>query len=261
MMRASILSWQFINHIGGLTLRSPKDMIPMSYRSLFFTLGFGLVCAAIFLIYPAIDLRVSQEFFNGVNFTLGTSNSAETIREAISLALGVWIAVLALQLSVKLIRPQWRSWIRTKSAIFILLCFLFAPALMVNLVFKDHWGRPRPSDIYTFNGDKVFQPAWIYSNECDSNCSFVSGEASEGFIFFALIPLVRRKKLAASFAIITGALIGLLRIAQGGHFLSDIIFSGVVCYVTIWCVYWVLYESTLFRNNKGSRFFVVKSNK
>jgi lipid A 4'-phosphatase len=62
----------------------------------------------------------------------------------------------------------------------------------------------------------------------------VSGEASSVYtVFFAGAFLLRRhsRKMIAG-GIVLGSLAGLVRIAQGGHFLSDVIFAGILMALT-----------------------------
>jgi len=47
----------------------------------------------------------------------------------------------------------------------------------------------------------------------------------------------RRQHLAAASAIATGGLLGLARIAQGGHFLSDVVLSGLLVTATSWLLH------------------------
>ncbi len=93
----------------------------------------------------------------------------------------------------------------------------------------------RAVQITEFGGSKHFTPALEPSTECDHNCSFVAGDPSLGFVLLAFaIVLKRRRSRAAGWSIAIGTLIGLMRIAQGGHFLSDVIFCGIlVCGVVL----------------------------
>jgi hypothetical protein len=36
--------------------------------------------------------------------------------------------------------------------VFVLICVILGPGLIINLVLKDHWGRPRPRQIVEFGG-------------------------------------------------------------------------------------------------------------
>jgi membrane-associated PAP2 superfamily phosphatase len=113
---------------------------------------------------------------------------------------------------------------------------LLGTGVVVNVILKETWGRPRPVEVQTFGGTGTFEPALRPSHQCDSNCSFVSGHAATGFTLMALgllgAPATRRRWLLWGLA--AGLATGALRIAQGGHFLSDVLFSGV--FVWLVCV-------------------------
>jgi lipid A 4'-phosphatase len=77
----------------------------------------------------------------------------------------------------------------------------------------------------------------------------VSGEASSIYALgFAIAMLARRRRatLMAS-AILAGSLIGFIRIGQGGHFLSDIVFAGVLMAMVVALVYWLVFRLLLPR--------------
>jgi lipid A 4'-phosphatase len=57
-----------------------------------------------------------------------------------------------------------------KAIFFVAVCLWIGPGLVVNYVFKDHWGRPRPVMVQEFAGDKVFQKPFVISNQCGKNC-------------------------------------------------------------------------------------------
>jgi lipid A 4'-phosphatase len=117
-----------------------------------------------------------------------------------------------------------------KEIIYLALCIAIGPGLIVNHTFKNNYfGRARPSHIKEFGGDKEFSPLFKVSKNCATNCSFSSGHAALAFYLtaFALI-LKKRQRMIFVLAIVFGNLVGLARIAQGGHFLSDIIFSAII---------------------------------
>ena len=41
-----------------------------------------------------------------------------------------------------------------------IVSFIMGPGILVNSVFKDHWGRARPVTVEQFGGDLVFSPVW-----------------------------------------------------------------------------------------------------
>jgi lipid A 4'-phosphatase len=107
---------------------------------------------------------------------------------------------------------------------------------------KDYGGRARPAKIVPFGGSARFSPALLPSDQCASNCSFVSGHASAGFFFVSLGFLggraARLKWTLIGLAL--GSIAGLGRISQGGHFLSDIVFAFCFTWFSAWLV-WIIF--------------------
>ena len=99
--------------------------------------------------------------------------------------------------------------------------------LIVNVLLKNMWGRARPNDILNFGGEATFTPWYKLGDACLSNCSFVSGDSSVGFMLIVFY-LITNKKPFFYFALFFGITLGLVRIMAGGHFFSDIIFSQII---------------------------------
>lgn len=127
--------------------------------------------------------------------------------------------------------------LKRRCAILGLTMFLLVGAA-VNGGFKSYWGRARPVAVTQFDGDKPFTPALIPAANCDKNCSFVSGHAATGYALIAIGALgaarTRRKWLSIGLA--AGIFTGMLRVLQGGHFLSDILFAGLTVWLGCWLI-------------------------
>lgn len=126
-----------------------------------------------------------------------------------------------------------------RRALFVLLSVMLGPGLIVNLVFKDHYGRPRPRQIEQFQGHLTYQPPGLPGEE---GKSFPCGHCSVGFVTWVFYFLTRRKRAGLAtgilFAATTfGVLIGIGRMAAGAHFLSDIIWSGLLSYAVCTLLY------------------------
>jgi len=66
--------------------------------------------------------------------------------------------------------------------------------------------------------------------------------------FAFLVPAGRRRTAIVAGAVAAGAATGLARIAQGGHFLSDIVFAGLAVWAVTWAVHlWVVEHDGLAR--------------
>ncbi len=131
-----------------------------------------------------------------------------------------------------------------RQALFLVLLMAIGPGLMVNVIFKDHWGRPRPREIQRFAGEQHFLPVW--SKGVDGNgYSFPSGHASMGFYLVAPYFILRRRRPGMARLFLGGGLgagimIGAARMVQGGHFASDVLWSGGFVYLSGMALYHLL---------------------
>ena len=101
--------------------------------------------------------------------------------------------------------------------------------LIINLLLKNMWGRVRPNEISQFGGGDIFTPWYQITNQCDNNCSFVSGDASVGFLLILLYFLTKKDMFFWS-SLLLGFSLGLIRILEGGLFLSDIMFAFLIVF-------------------------------
>ena len=131
-------------------------------------------------------------------------------------------------------RPQWLSLGKTHW-LFLAACLAAGPGLVANLILKDQWGRARPRHVVELGGTKAFTPPLVISNQCPRNCSFVSGEASSTYVtFYAAAALFPQWSVTLVVAGTVGGLAtGLVRMSQGGHFLSNVVFAGVFMALTV----------------------------
>jgi lipid A 4'-phosphatase len=205
-----------------------------------------VVTSVFFLLFPRTDLWFSDLFYeSGNGFPMNRLGAFITLRK-LGNSLTWLVAVgLALVLLVKLVLPWRTSLVAPRDTLFILSTLALGPGLVVNLIFKNHWGRPRPTAIGYFNGDQPFVGVWQISDGCASNCSFVSGEASSAIWLLTLAVLVppRWRGLAVKILIGLAVLLSLNRIAMGGHFLSDVLLSWWMTLALIAIAYRVLYVS------------------
>ncbi|MDD2581741.1 MAG: phosphatase PAP2 family protein [Desulfuromonadaceae bacterium] len=150
------------------------------------------------------------------------------------------------------LKPGWRNWRR--QGLFLVLLLALGPGLMVNMVFKDHWGRPRPREVVQLGGTEPFLQPWQPGINGQGR-SFPSGHASAAFYLSAPFFIYRRskKRLARRWlvgGVVFGLLMGYARLAQGGHFLSDIIWAWGIVYLTGLLLAAVLLE----RRDAGTEF-------
>jgi lipid A 4'-phosphatase len=123
----------------------------------------------------------------------------------------------------------------------VVLAGTLGPGVLVNTGFKDNWQRARPYQVENFGGPQKFTRAGVMTDQCDNNCSFVSGHVACGF-FIATCMLVqhRRKRAWMTGGLVITALIGFARVADGAHWLSDVLWAGPVTFACSWLVWKIL---------------------
>lgn len=151
---------------------------------------------------------------------------------------------------------QKRSDRALRSGLFLVLVLGIGPGLLVNLILKPGYGRPRPRDLAEFGGQYEFVPVLTPAPSLQGR-SFPSGHAAMGFYLMAPAFLLwRRARPAAILIAVTGLLlgsaIGLARIVQGGHFASDVMWSAGIVYITALIVARLLRLSDAEMNNTTS---------
>jgi membrane-associated phospholipid phosphatase len=131
-----------------------------------------------------------------------------------------------------------------RAIVFLITTMLVSSVFLSNLVFKGHWGRPRPVTVTQFGGDLDFVPWWDPRGKCPKNCSFFSGEGSAAFWTYAPAALAPPawRPLAYVAATAFGATTGVLRMAFGGHFLTDVVAAALVSFITVWIAYALIYR-------------------
>jgi len=192
-------------------LPSPRLMVA---SALAFTLHF--------MALPQLDLLANGAFYRpDYGFLLQDQALFDAVHKYLG---GLAVALLAWAATVWLLgqraqdREKWRA--RRPAALFLALSLLLGPGLAVNTLFKDHWGRARPAQVSEFGGTARFTPAWVISEQCGRNCSFVCGDASLGYALVAVAFVSRRPRFWFVGGLAVGTALGLMRMGQGGHFLT-----------------------------------------
>lgn len=137
-------------------------------------------------------------------------------------------------------KKTWRKW--TRQAICLIVVMALGPGLVVNSIFKDWYGRPRPKQTVEYEGKMEFCPVWIIGHPGEAK-SFPCGHASVGFYFMAGYfcwwrknRRVARRWMAAGLG--AGTLLGLARMASGAHWFSDVVWAAAFVYFISYGVAW-----------------------
>ena len=133
---------------------------------------------------------------------------------------------------------RWRHRpVEYRAGLFLTLLFIIGPGLIVNHGFKNHWGRPRPHQVQEFDGQHAFVPVGSPGPLQQHNSSFPSGHAAVAFYLMGpgFIVHAHRRRLSQSLifgGLLFGGVMALVRVIQGGHFVSDVLTSAAIVYFT-----------------------------
>jgi len=212
----------------------------MNRTGLAIALTIAVVVGVLFALYPRLDLDLAGLFFDRQTgaFDAAAAPWVMRSRDAARLLIGLLVAPAALAIAGKIFMPRKRFVMSCRAALFLLLTLAIGPGVVANLIFKDHWGRSRPIDVAAFGGADRFTPWWDPRGECPNNCSFIAGEPSGAFWTLAPASFAPPQWRLAAYgaALAFGTAVGVLRMAGGGHFFTDIVFAGVFMFLVNWAL-------------------------
>lgn len=204
------------------------------------------VVSLFFLAFPKVDIWASSLFFFGsAGFAAENVDFLRDVRHLGPFLVRVTAISCVGILVLKFLVPGRPPLLPLRMPLFLLSTLILGPGVLVNLILKDNWGRPRPRSVEVFNGELPFQPVWKITQYCDRNCSFTSGEASAAMWLVALVFLVPAawRKVSLAFILPLGLILSVNRVAFGGHFLSDTLISWGLTLLVILVAYRLLYQN------------------
>lgn len=200
-------------------------------------LGTLILAALVPTVWPSLDLAAAAPFF-------GQPPAIDSVEWWWVRAINDWVpavfrVLILVCLSAWLVLKLRAGSLRWRMALlFVVIAGTLGPGIVVNLGFKDHWQRARPYQVDVFGGDKQFSRATVITDQCEDNCSFVSGHVACGYFFVALMLLHRRRAAAwAITGLVAAGLIGFSRISDQAHWLSDTLWAGPITLITCWLVW------------------------
>lgn len=211
---------------------------PSQTPALFWWLMAGSVALALIpTLWTSVDLTAAGLFIGDAKrLDSGTWWWVELInvyipavfRGAVLVALAIWLVI-----SFRKQALQWRL-----PLAFFALAVTLGPGIVVNSGFKDNWQRARPYQVQPFGGTQQFTRAAVITDQCNNNCSFVSGHVACGF-FLASLMLVHRRRQGvwAGVGVAAGVVIGFARMSAGDHWLSDVLWAGPITLLCSWLVW------------------------
>ncbi len=219
-------------------------------RTTLLIVGTGLVVLVLFRLMPELDQWTATLFYTAEDCVLDqclpfaavehsfwqdVREFGLTIPRLAILATFIWLAWA-------LFWPARRTAQDVVIPMFAAISAFIGPLLIVNWILKELWGRPRPFQTAPFGGDGVYVPPGTISDQCASNCSFVSGEAAAAFWLVWLVFIVPRHWQTAVLAGVIGFATGIsiLRMAFGRHYLSDVTMSAFIATACVTGTIWAL---------------------
>jgi membrane-associated PAP2 superfamily phosphatase len=197
--------------------------------------GLLLLAATLLFIFTNLDIQLMDNFYKSDQEWIIKNNNFWNMLykySNIPALLMVFGSIAVLILSFYLIKYiKYR-----KFTLLIILTLFIGPGILINAVFKDHWGRPRPRQIEHYGGNEQFLSVWK-KGISGKGKSFPCGHCSMGFLLIVPYFFLRKKHknwagFFLGFGIIYGIIIGIARMVQGGHFPSDVLWSGSITYFT-----------------------------
>jgi membrane-associated PAP2 superfamily phosphatase len=223
----------------------------MNRTGIIIAFAIAAMVGLLFGVVPELDLELSALFVDPATGKFLSDRAclfgihwAAPARDASMWIVAALAVPAAVALVFKLLVPSLGLAIPARAIMFLLGTLTLAPGLLTNVLLKDHWGRARPLAVHEFGGADRFTPWWDPRGPCPRNCSFVTGEGAGAFWTLAPAALapVPLRPFAYAAAIGFGAAVGTLRMAFGGHFFTDVVWSGVLTFLVIWIVHGVLYR-------------------
>jgi lipid A 4'-phosphatase len=188
------------------------------------------IAAGVFLTFPQVDLAVTHAFYERHHAFYGTTLFGRMLRALLRLASFTIFAAFVLAYVSARLYARKRLVPTGRNLAFLAITLALGPGLLVNGLIKEHSHRPRPFQTLDFGGPWEFRPFGDFRGRCATDCSFISGETSSAAWSLAPALLTPPPWGAA----VTGAsvlftlVMGVERIAYGGHYLSDVTFGALI---------------------------------
>jgi lipid A 4'-phosphatase len=199
--------------------------------------GLSLLVALLPTVWTQLDLQAAA-LFVGPQARLQAVHWwwVEWINAWVPAAFRVCLVIALLLWFASHARARWQAW-RLPLA-FVVAAGILGPGMVVNWVFKENWQRARPYQVENFGGAQKFSRAAVMTDQCNNNCSFVSGHVSCG-VFLISLALVhrRRQRRWAAAGVAAGLVIGFARMADSAHWFSDVLWAFPITLLTSWLVW------------------------
>ena len=218
----------------------------MNKTGLIIALSIAVVAGLLFGIFPQLDLTIAHYFYNSElrRFLMGPIGTPELVRRTAMWVAWIIAAPAIIAPVLKILWPNKPLIVRGRPMLFLVSTILLTAIVLPNLIFKEHWGRARPVATKEFNGPHAFTAWWDPRGTNPRNGSFFSGEAATAFWTYAPAALAPPWLRPVAFvgATVFGLTTGLLRMAFGAHYASDVLAAGVAAFLVTWLMHGAIFR-------------------
>lgn len=195
-----------------------------------------LALTALALHYSGLDVRVQGVFFDSTlaTFPWRRNEALELVGHQLLKFLPISLFLLALIAAICAgRRTRLRPWRTHLWCLAAALCL--GPTVVTQL--KQVTAPLCPWDLQQYGGARSSPSGWFINDLADAGRCLPSGHAGAGYAMLALYfagwasgrPRWRWQGLVAG--ILLGTLFGAIRIVQGAHFLSHVVWAATVCWL------------------------------
>ncbi len=196
-----------------------------------------LLLALVAPFTPHLDLAVASYFYDGKAFS---EHPYFTFLFKFGEMFGFFFGAVTLLFYLL-------SWISKKhrhfrqGSLLIGLTLFMGAGVITNAILKEYWGRPRPKQLVEFGGTLNYRAFWQPNFEAnrEPQKSFPSGHVAMGFFYLSLIVVGHRYNnkmlyyMGVALTLFWGVGLMVARVAQGGHFVSDVLISPIIMWLTV----------------------------
>lgn len=157
----------------------------------------------------------------------------------------------------------------TRYGLFLLVTGAMTAGVVMNLIFKNNWGRWRPRDTTFFGGDHefyaVWDPCWLIDPATiGEGDSFPAGHPSAFTVYILVFFIFKHPEVIARLtgefkewkvvacritkwaaliiSISGGVLMGMARVVAGMHFASDVLWNFAITYFISAFFYYIIFR-------------------
>ncbi len=211
------------------------------------------VIAAVFCLFPGLDLWCSALFYDGRWLYSPDGTFVKALRIVAVCIPALLIGILFLKCCLDLILKRSSFKVSVKCLYYLLFIALIGVIFTIKFFLKLFFNRARPFQIQEFGGSMDFNALFDINDVYLLDSSFSSTHVACAFFLIALAFIINNKvwkKIIVVSTVAIGSIVGFSRIASGMHFLSDVLFSGLFICAISYLSYLIFYSDARIARGK-----------